>query len=178
MNKINRAFVLLGLATVALLASANAQAQSVTVKQGADVTLKFTSRLYSSSAKLGDKVTLKVAENFVLGGRTILAAGTPVTGVVSNVDKRDRFGKNARIRITLNPVKSAYGEMIQLEPRQKGNQLSGSRTDKAAVASGAGALVLGPVGLVGGYFVHGKNVKIRPGDRLYTEVAQDVVVMM
>lgn len=145
------ALVLLG-----LFAAVAAHAQT----KGQAVTLKFVDPVSSKTAKAGDKVRFTVVSTV---GK--IQAGTPVTGVIERVDKRDRFGKNARIRLVLNPVNG-----VTLAPRDKGKPFVGSNTDKAAIAAGAGALVLGPLGLAGGYFVTGKSVNIKAGDTLRTEV--------
>lgn len=139
-----------------LLAATAAHAQN----KGDAVTLKFVDPVSSKTAKAGDKIRFTVVDAV---GK--IAAGTPVTGVIERVDKKDRFGKNARIRLVLNPVNG-----VTLAPRDKGKPFMGSSTDKAAIASGAGALVLGPLGLAGGYFITGKAVNVKAGDTLRTEV--------
>lgn len=131
-------------------------------KKGDEVTLKFAQALTSKTAKAGDKVKFTVVKTV---GK--LKAGTAVSGVIEKVDKRDRFGKNARIRLALNPVMG-----VTLAPRDKGKPFYGGQTDKAAIAAGAGALVLGPIGLAGGYFITGKSVNIKAGDTLRTEVVR------
>lgn len=151
-------------AALGLFGAATAQ---TTVPDGTEVMLKFEQPVTSKTAKAGDTIKFSIAKDVVSGGKTVLSTGTPVTGVIEAVSKRDRFGKNARIRLVLNPVNG-----ISLEPRDKGKPFSGSATDKAAIASGAGALVLGPLGLAGGYFVTGKSVNIKAGDTLRTEVAR------
>ena len=49
------------------------------------------------------------------------------------------------------------------------------KMEAAAVgASTVGALALGPIGLVGGFFVKGKNVEMPAGTELYIQTQQDV----
>ena len=156
--------------------SASARIERITVPKGTEVSLVFNQALSSKTAKVGESVALHVKNDVKISGVTVLAADTKVTGVLSQVDKRKRYGVNAKMRIALNPVKSVYGEMINLEPLSKGNKLSGKKTSQAAGATAGGAIVLGPVGLVGGYFIHGKAVKIKVGDVLLTEVAQTVTL--
>lgn len=141
------------------------------VPQGTGVGLVFRQDLSSRTAKAGDRVKFEVARDVRVDGKTVLTAGTRVTGVIEKVSKSGRFGKNGSIRLVLNPVNG-----IPLQPRQKGKDFKGSRTDKAAIASGAGLLVLGPVGLVGGVFIQGKSVIIHSGDKLETEVSRTVDV--
>lgn len=160
--------------TFALIGSA-AIADTVTIPKDTDVPLVFDQSLSSKTAKEGDKVAMHVSQNVVVGGKTVIAEGTKVTGIISKVDKRGRFGVNAKIRLALNPIRATGGHMIALEPKSKG-KFTGSRTDQAAYASGGGALLLGPIGLVGGYFVTGKSVNVKPGDHLTSAVVEDTVV--
>jgi len=152
-----------------------ASADTITVPKGTDVKLIFDQSLSSKTAEEGQSVKMHVADDLVVDGKTIIKSGTPVTAVIEKVDKRKRFGVNARIRVAINPVKSTMGQTIPLEPRQKG-KVVGGKTGEAAAASGGGALLLGPIGLAGGYFIVGKSVKIDPGDHLVTIVSKDVAI--
>lgn len=167
MNNIQRGVSLLVLSMVGAAASF-----AQVVQKGTEVDLKFAQQVHSQSAHVGDTVRMVVAQDVMVDGKDVLKAGTPVTGVLTKVSKRDHFGKNAQIRIALNPVR-VRGGVITLEPRDKQN-LTGRRSDTAGAASGGGALLLGPVGLVGGYFVVGKKVNVQVGDPLYTVVARTV----
>jgi len=162
------------LTILALGAAAVVSFAQVVVQKGTDVDLKFMQSLNSKHATAGQQVKLAVANDVMVDGKTILRAGTPVMGVITKVDHRDHFGKNARIRLALNPVHTARG-MVYLEPRDK-QSITGRRSDTAGAASAGGAVVLGPVGLLGGYFVVGKPVKIQVGDPLYTEVSRTVTL--
>lgn len=156
--------------TLALAATA-----SVTVKKGTEVKLKFAQALSSRTVKAGDTVRLTVAEPLMVDGQTVLKEGASVTGVVEKVTKRSRYGINAQIRMVLNPVRTAMGKSLTLEPRGKGNVVGG-KTGEAAAATVGGAAILGPVGLIGGYFITGKSVNVKVGDPLVTQVAKTVVV--
>lgn len=151
-------------------------AQRITVPQGTPVDLIFDQGLDSKTTKVGQAVRLHVRDDVMVGNRTIIRSGAPVTGVITNVKKRQRYGVNAQMMIALNPVRSAYGQGIPLSPRTKGNRIGGRKSGQAAGATAGGAIVLGPVGLLGGYFVHGKRVVIHPGDPLATEVSSTVVL--
>jgi hypothetical protein len=137
-----------------------------------DVKLKFAQKVSSKTAKVGDLVKLEVAEDEKADGKIVLAKGTPVTGVIMNADKKGSFGKNARIRLAFKPVKSRYGDMIFLAPRQEGKIVGGKKTTQAGAAAAGGAVLLGPVGLLGGLFIEGKEVSIKPGDTIESEVVE------
>ena len=155
--------VLLSLSAVAAFAK-------VWVPKGTQVTLAFDQAVNSRHVQVGDTIKMHVQNDVVVDGRTILRAGTPVTGEVSKVRKQAHFGVNAQMQIAMLPVRG-----IELQPRMTG-KMSGSRPDHAAEISVASALVLGPLGLVGGYFVVGKPVHIKPGDTFDTEVAHGLAV--
>jgi hypothetical protein len=162
--------------TAALFAfSQMANAKTIVVPKGTEVKLVFVHTLSSKTAKVGQIVPFHVAVPMKSDGQVILKKGTFVKGIISSVEHRKRFGISARIKITLNPVRSLYGTMIPLEPQTKG-KYAGSRSDKAAYASGGAALLLGPIGLVGGYFVVGKQVNVKAGTPFISEVSQKVVL--
>jgi hypothetical protein len=152
-----------------------ASAGPIVVPKGTDVVLVFDQSLTSKSARIGQPIRLHVRDNVRVSGRTVLTRGTRVTGVISKVEKRGRYGVNAKMKIALDPVRSAFGERLTLEPRSKGSNI-GQNSGKAAGATAGGAVVLGPVGLVGGYFVHGKQTNVSVGDLLPTQVSKDTVL--
>jgi|SRR5579862_5059103 len=176
MNTVTQSLRLLKAAPILAALFACAAAQATTVPQGTDVPLVFDQALNSKHAKVGDTVRFHVARNISVDGRTVIREGAPVTGIVEKVDHHHAYGINAHIRLALNPVEGVGGATIPLEPSGKGHMLSGSRTDKAAYATGGGALLLGPVGLVGGLFIQGKSVNVHPGDKLVSDVSADTHV--
>jgi len=139
--------------------------------EGTPVMLSFDQSVSSKTARKGDQVKFHVFEDVKVDGKTVIRQGTHVTGVISRVGKSGIFGKNGKLEFTLSPVK-VHNHWVTLEPKSKGKEYKGSRTDHAAEASGGGLILLGPVGLVGGAFVKGKSLEIHPGDRLYTEVVR------
>lgn len=157
-----------------LAISIAAQAATVMVRKGTDVPLVFDRALSSKTARVGDRVPMHVASDVIVNGSTVIRSGTKVTGIISKVEKRKRYGVSAKMQITLNPVRFS-NVSIPLEPKSKG-KYTGSRTDQAAYATGGGALLLGPVGLLGGYFVVGKPVNVRVGEKLISEVSSDTAV--
>jgi hypothetical protein len=143
---------------------------STTVPAGTPVTLTFDQAVNSRHAKVGDKIKMHVTNDVVVNGATVLKAGTPVWADVDSVKKNERFGINAQMKLDLENVNG-----IPLKGKDAG-KLSGSRADHAALAAGGGALLLGPIGLLGSYFVVGKPLKIKQGQTFQTVVAQDTVV--
>lgn len=155
-------------ATAALLSLALASMATL-VPKGTDVRLSFDQDISSKTAKIGDKVGFHVVDDVLVDGQVVIKKGAAATGTVTEVAKGRRFGVNARMKIRLDPITAADGTMVPIAARQKG-KMTGGNTDKAAIASGAGLLVMGPVGLGIGYFITGKELNVKSGDTLTTEV--------
>jgi len=159
---------------MALTSILPAYADSVELKKGTEVKMAFDSGLSSSTAKPGDRVTMHVIDPVVVDGKTVIAEGSKVRGTVKKVDKRKHFGVNANIQLYLDPVKSTTGTEVPLGFKSKHGDLS--RPSTAAGASAGSALLLGPLGLAAGYFVVGKKVTVKPGDKITATVDDDVTV--
>ena len=145
---------------------------AVFVPKGTKIRLEFVDGLSSKTARIGDEVLFKVVEDIVVDGKVVIRKGTEATGNVRKVERGRRFGVNARVTIDLREVEAVDGTRVPVSDQKRGKMM-GSGTDKAAVASGAGALVLGPIGLGIGYFVTGKEVNVKPGDTMQTQVSED-----
>ena len=159
-----------------IAAGPRASAADITVTKDTDVPLVFDQPVSSKTAKAGDRIAMHVASDVVVNGKTVIPMGTKVTGIVSKVEKRKHFGVNAKLRLAFDPIR-VHGARIDIEPKDKG-KYTGTRTDQAGAAAGGGALLLGPLGLAGGYFVVGKQVNIKVGDTLVTDVVHDTIVRM
>lgn len=177
MKQLTRTLPLLKLALplgAALALALPAFAEKVTVPKGTDIVLDFDMAMKDTTAKDGDKVTLHVDQDVQVDGKTVIKEGTKVYGKITAVKKRARFGVNARIQMLLDPIETVDGKRVVVGYKTK--SASNGKTAGAAAASAGGALVLGPVGLVGGYFIVGKHVDVKPGDKTTVNVDKDTVV--
>jgi len=159
---------------MALTSILPAYADSVMLKKGTEVKMAFDQSLSSTSAKPGDRVVMHVIDPVTVDGKTIIAEGAKVRGIVKKVDKRKHFGVNANIQLYLDPVKSTAGTEVPLGFKSKHGDLS--RPSAAVGASAGSALLLGPLGLAAGYFVVGKKVHVKPGDKITATVDDDITV--
>jgi hypothetical protein len=146
------------------------------IPKGTEVNLAFDQALSSKTAKVDQRVRLYVAADVFVGREKVIARDTRVEGVISKVSKRKNYGRNAEMRIVLRPVASVTGKAVPLEAGGKGDVVGGRKSAQAAGATAGGAVALGPIGLAGGYFIHGKSVTIRKGDPLVTQVTEEVVL--
>lgn len=163
------------LALVAASGMAASGAIAAVLPKGTVVTLAFDQAFSSRTAHKGDSMRLHVVNDVSLGSQVVVRRGTRVTMTITDVKKNGRFGKNGQIKMSLAPIE-VRGASIPLQPRQKGNMVGGSKGAKAGGLAGGGLLILGPIGLGAGYFVVGKSVDVKVGDKFETQVSEDVRV--
>lgn len=127
----------------------------------------------SKTNQVGDPVTFTVQEDVSVGNVLVLPKGAQGSGVVTKVSRPKSFGRSGALDISFDQVFSVDDEVIPtvLGPEAKEKL----KMEAAAVgASTIGALALGPIGLVGGFFVKGKDVSLPAGSTLYIETQEAV----
>lgn len=122
----------------------------------------------SGKAQVGDLIDYRVAEDVMVDGRVVIPAGVISQAKVTEVSSAGRLGKDGRIVVDFGKIVSLDGTPVRLRVDEKATQENKS-LELAAGASMAGIVLLGPVGLVGGYFVKGKDVKIEANTQFYVE---------
>lgn len=123
--------------------------------------------------QVGDVVTFTVQEDVMVGDVLVLPRGSQGSGVVTKVSRPKSFGRSGQLDISFDQVFSVDDESIPtvLGPESKEKL----KMEAAAVgASTIGALALGPIGLVGGIFVKGKDVNMPAGSELYIQTSEAV----
>lgn len=127
----------------------------------------------SKTNQVGDPVTFTVQEDVSVGNVLVLPKGAQGSGVVTKVSRPKSFGRSGALDVSFDQVFSVDDEVIPtvLGPEAKEKL----KMEAAAVgASTIGALALGPIGLVGGFFVKGKDVSLPAGSTLYIETQEAV----
>lgn len=160
----------------ALLGNTKYVSQSVTIPAGTIVKMKNLEALNSKTAKEGDTVHFAVSEDVVIGDVVAIPRGMEADGTITNARKSGMFGKDGKIEITYHTVRAADNTPVPLIIGEKTKE-EYKRTAGAVGASAAGAIILGPVGLVGGLFVHGNDVDIPVGTEMFAEVKENTEVM-
>ncbi len=160
----------------ALLGNKKYVSQAVTIPAGTIVTMQNQAELNSKTAKEGDAVYFNVAEDVKVGDIVAIPKGMEVDGEISKARKSGMFGKDGKIEVTYHTARAADGTPVPLIVGDKTKD-EYKRTAGAVGASAAGAIILGPVGLVGGLFVHGNDVDIPAGTDMYAETKEDTEVM-
>ncbi len=169
-----------GIAITAILVTAlalvPAHAQSlVTVPAGTKVLLRFDTPIDSGTITEGTAVKFTVATDVLVGRTVVFRQSTPAQGIVTDVSKPGIFGKNARVHIAYLQANAVDGKPVRLAPldvtpdsiKQVGD------VGAAGATSLTGAILLGPLGLAAGAFIHGGNVSLPVGAVGTSSVAQD-----
>lgn len=135
--------------------------------------ISLNDEVSSKTNAVGDPITFTVQEDVLVGDVLVLPRGAQGSGVVTKVSRPKSFGRSGSVDISFDQVFSVDDESIPtvLGPEAKEKL----KMEAAAVgASVIGALALGPVGLIGGIFVKGKDAVLPAGSELYIQTSEAV----
>lgn len=151
------------------------EAVGTSVPKDSLVKIKVIAPLSSKTSRVGDKVLFQAAEDVYSGGVLVIAKGAGGTGTISKVQEARNFGRDAEVQINFDSIEAFDGALVPVFIGDKAKQETLSLA-RAAGASVAGMIVLGPIGIVGGAFVHGKDITIPAGTELYVQTKNDAEV--
>lgn len=152
--------------SAALLLLALAGPQQCTVpallQRGHRVQIEIVDKLTSRTHQKGNVVAMRVAENVVVGGRVAIAAGTPVTGQIS--DSADKGGMGASGMLTVRPLfLRTNGAVVRL---------MGDTPERGTLPAGS---VIGMPFIV---TLSGRSAVIEPGTPLIGMVEKEVTLQL
>ena len=144
---------------------------------GADqvFTLELTEPVTSQKNVKDDVVHVKVAEDVMDGETLLIPKGTVGTGHITEITKARSFGRNAKLNIVFDQLQGIDGTIFTAVQGEEAKAKTKGEL-KAAGASVAGAVLLGPVGLVGGFFVKGKSIDLPVGTLVYVQPESSVTI--
>ena len=150
----------------------------VKIRKDTVLRVRVGSTISSKDAQVGDEVPLTVLEDLVLD-RNVLAIprGSSAIGDLDQARPAGRFGRPGRMRFLVREAEAIDG--TSLPALLKEVAMSDADKKKLGLAAGAsvvGYLALGPVGLVGGIFVKGKEAVLPEGTELLISITEDVPV--
>ena len=161
---------------LAMLAYGNSDVKaplvSTTVPVDTLIKIKLVTPLNTDVSKVGDKVKFQAAEDVIYNGKLIIAAGAPGEGVVTKVKSARNFGRNGEIDVNFQQIQAFDGTMLETTLGEKAKK----EIENLAIAAGAslaGIALLGPVGIVGGIFVNGKDIDLPAGTESYIQTKVD-----
>ena len=147
----------------------------VSVPANTLVKIALVTPVNAKNLKVGDTIEYQVAEDVFVGDVLVFTKGSRGEGTVTKVKQAKNFGRNAVVEIDFKNTKALDGTYVTTfigeEAKKEMQHLA-----MAAGASLAGIAVLGPLGVVAGAFVHGKNVDLPAGTELYIQTQSDTTV--
>lgn len=148
---------------------------NVTLNKDNLLKIKLITPLNTRTSRAGDAIRFQVADDIYVDGSLIIPKGAQGVGKVDKVEESKNFGRDAKIQINFDSVDSIDGSLIRTVLGEKAKAENKSLAT-AAGASVAGMMILGPVGIVGGAFVHGKDVEIPAGTEVYIQIKEQVTL--
>jgi hypothetical protein len=123
--------------------------EDVTVKADAVVGIKLDQNVSSETARVEDRVTARVTRDVMVDGRTAIAAGTRLEGVVTQAERGGKFKERARLAIRFNMLVLADGLRVPIQTEailREGDSPSSEAGSKIGGAAVAGAIIGGLIG--------------------------------
>ena len=149
---------------------------NVTLNKDNLVKIKLISPLNTRTNRTGDDIVFQVAEDISVDGSLIVAKGAQGAGKVNKVQGSRNFGRDAKLEISFDTIAAIDGSSILTVLGDKAKAENKSLAT-AAGASVAGMMILGPLGIVGGAFIHGKDVDIPAGTEVYIQVKEQANIV-
>ena len=148
----------------------------VKVPVGTNVRVRLDQDVSSNSSREGDLVPISVVRDLIIEENVLVVAkGTTSFGEVEKARKSGRFGRSGTLVFALREVNSLDGTVLPMTLRNGLNQeLDKKKVGMAVGASALGYLALGPVGLVGGVFVKGREQILPKGMELVLSTTEDL----
>lgn len=153
-------------------ADGKVQTSRVTLAKDTLVKIKLLSALNTKQSRVGDTVNFQVVTDVVSGDVLTLAQGAKGIGKVTKIEPSKNFGRDAKLEVSFDTVEAIDSSIVATVLGDKAKEETKSLA-KAAGATMAGLVILGPVGLVGGAFVHGEEVNIPAGSEMFIQTSGD-----
>mgnify|MGYP001190520219 CR=1 FL=1 len=161
-----------------LLLSEPVTAAEVELPAATIIRASLAHSLSPKTAKKGDPVDMVLHSDLVVGANLIAPKGSRVSAVVTEVTKPRSFGRPGEVKVGVESLFSIGSQPIPLTFGEESRQAVEAESAQLAAAgtSVVGALLLGPVGLVGGFLVRGDLKELPAGTVVFSQTADAVKV--
>lgn len=141
--------------TVAAQGSETSGDGRASVPVGSQIVLRTTAEISSKTSRKGDLVALEVSEDWQIGGVTLIPAGTPAVGELTQADQKGMMGRGGKLA----------ARMLYLELPSGPVRISGKLIEAGRDQTGLATVI---TGLTGGLtpFITGKSAVIPAGTEL------------
>jgi hypothetical protein len=160
-----------GLATFAF-GSTTIPLSQVNVPANTLVKISLVTPINAKELKKGDIIKFRAAEDVIENDMLLITAGALGEGVVTDVSQAQNFGRDAKINIDFKDMEAVDGTKIDMTLGEEAKE-NMEQMGMAAGASLAGMIILGPIGIIGGAFVKGKNINLPEGTEMYLQTEKD-----
>lgn len=156
------------------LAFTNGQMPLVSADIPADTLVKIAiqTELDSRKNRVGDPVVYQAVDDVYVNGVLVIPKGAIGTGHVSKVEQAKNFGRDGKLEVAFDGIGVLGGGNAPVFLGDKAKQETASLA-KTAGATVVGLALLGPIGIIGGAFVHGQDIHVAPGSQMYVQTQGD-----
>lgn len=158
----------------------------VTVPANTVMKFRFMDELSPAKSKAGDSVRLELTDDLIVNQNLVAPAGSLLVTEVRAVKRPGMFGMPGEVRLSFNELKPLGPQKAPVcigkesEKAIKSARATGGRGEGAVIGAGAasiaGAVLLGPLGLVSGAFIRGNSIKIQVGSVTFVQTSGDCTV--
>jgi hypothetical protein len=149
-------------------------ASSIQIPSSTVFKAAFAKTLTVRNVEAGDVVELNLEEDCIIGGTLAAARGNRIFAEVTKVRMPRSFGRPSEISVEFKNMESIGGQLtpVLIGPEAKKAMEIDSGTIGAVGTSFVGAVLVGPIGLAGGFLVRGSDKKIPEGTVVYVETTE------
>lgn len=150
----------------------------VKLPKGTEFRVKLGKSLTTKHTKAGEEFTVTLSDDTIFEKNLLIVAkGGFAFGEVDQSKPAGRFGRSGRLRLTINEVAALDGTQIPVKVEGLADAFDKKKLGLAVGASAVGYVALGgPVGLVGGIFVKGREAEIPAGTEFVVTSIEDTYV--
>lgn len=129
--------------------------------------------------KVDDKVVLNLTQEIVIGGTLIAPKGSRIFAHITKVKPPRSFGRASEIEMAFDSLEAIGPALLAVTMGESAKKAmeADAGTIGAVGASFAGAVLLGPLGLAGGFLVRGSDKQLKEGTLFYVETSAASTVM-
>lgn len=149
--------------------------QKVVLTEGTLIKLKTLDAISSKNSKIEESFEFQVADNIIINNCLVIPKGIKGRCIIFKVKRAKKFGRNGKISLDFQSIESIDGQKIDLAINAQAIE-NNKQVGIAASASLVGVAALGPVGLLSGLFINGKDVTIPENTEVYAAVRGPVNV--
>ncbi len=126
------------------------------------------------NVKVGDIIILGLKEQILVGDMLVAPKGSRLFAHITKVKPPRSFGRSSEIEMEVDGVEvlGPYVVPVNIGDAAKKAMETDSAVIGAAGASLAGAVLLGPVGLAGGFLIRGNDKQLKEGTLFYAQISE------